>query len=220
MSLWGISIGNVYAAQTADWGDVVDVEYSLYTDAEHTQANFVESNELIHIYLGTNVPAEVKNLIPDASGSYLAGFKAGIVGLRIGQEKDIKIDAEDGYSSGQLAGKDLYFEIILVDIVYDASEYETTTATSETSQVFQDFSTMMIIGGGVAILGGSALFLTVRSSRRMKTAMAEGRTSPAVRESTIKKERTQLKELRELTETYSGPEETTEKEKVKFRRRR
>jgi hypothetical protein len=184
--IWGIEINNVTAATTAGWGDIVNVEYSLYLDAQE-----------------------------------------GIVGAQVNQPTEFVILAKDAYSNDinhPLYNKDLYYIITLLEIIYDASA-ETTTTTTTTTQAsspdpLQDFGGIIIIGGGVVLIGGIYTLWSYISSRRMKSVFTEEKLSSNVREQTLKKERSQLKELRELTESFSGSEDTAEKSDVKFRRRR
>jgi FKBP-type peptidyl-prolyl cis-trans isomerase 2 len=226
--IWGIKINNVTAATTAGWGDIVNVEYSLYLDAQHTEP--VENNidqTLEDVYLGPSVPQELQEQFPQANAGYLDKFKEGIVGAQVNQPTEFVILAKDAYSNDinhPLYNKDLYYIITLLEIIYDASA-ETTTTTTTTTQVsspdpLQDFGGIIIIGGGVVLIGGIYTLWSYVSSRRMKSVFTEEKLSSNVREQTLKKERSQLKELRELTESFSGSEDTAEKSDVKFRRRR
>lgn len=119
---------------TADWGDIVNVRYSLYLDAAHTVPVEGNIDQVIHyIYLsrGGTIPGTILQLYPEASTSFLEGFKAGIVGMEVKQTKEIRIDAKDAYpsSSHPLYGEDLYFFVELLEILYDASYQMTSTVT-------------------------------------------------------------------------------------------
>ncbi|MFX0184777.1 MAG: hypothetical protein ACFE95_16975 [Candidatus Hodarchaeota archaeon] len=225
--IWGIEIRCVTGATTAGWGDIVNVEYSLYLDAQHTDPP-EDSGTLDNVYLGASVPQNVADQFPQANAGYLEKFKEGIVGTELNQEKSFVVDAADGYPIGHqsgLGGKDLYFVVKLLAIIYDASEQTTTTTTTTTVQasspdLLRDFGGIIIIGGGVVLIGGIFTLWSYVSSRRMKSVFTEEKLSSNVREQILKKEKSQLKELRELTESFSGKEDTTEKTDVKFRRRR
>jgi FKBP-type peptidyl-prolyl cis-trans isomerase 2 len=226
--IWGIEINNVTAATTAGWGDIVNVEYSLYLDAQHTDPVENNVNQILEdVYLGPSIPQELQEQFPDAKATYLDKFKEGIVGAQVNQPKEFVILAEDAYSNDinhPLYNKDLYYIITLLEITYDASAVTTTTTTTTTQasspDPLQDFGGIIIIGGGVVLIGGIYTLWSYVSSRRMKSVFAEEKSSSNVREQTLKKERSQLKELRELTESFSDSKDTTEKSDVKFRRRR
>ncbi len=230
LGLWANNLDMSHAVVTADWGDVVDVRYSLYLDAGHTDpvaGNVGQTLNFIYLSRGNSVPPEVSALYPQANAGLLEKFKEGIVGAQVNGQKDFKIDAADGYTnpSDDLYGQDLYFSVELLTILYDASEQITTTTTETTTTTsslspFQDFNTLILIGGFVALLVGGVILWSFRSSLAFKSALSEEKMSSSVRAKSIQKDRTQLKELRELTESMTGSEVSSEKSEVKFRRRR
>ncbi|UCE14806.1 MAG: hypothetical protein JSV04_06390, partial [Candidatus Heimdallarchaeota archaeon] len=96
LSLFTLKIDSVEAAETAYWGDIVNVRYSLYLDAAHQEPVSGNIDQTInYIYLGTgmNVPPELLELYPEAKAGYLEGFKAGIVGMGVQKTKEVKINA-------------------------------------------------------------------------------------------------------------------------------
>jgi FKBP-type peptidyl-prolyl cis-trans isomerase 2 len=220
-SLWIVSPDSVNAAEFTDWGDVVNVNYSLYYDAEHTNSvagNVDNTIEFIYLTTTNSVPPEIQGMYPEASAGFLGKFKEGIVGMQIGTRRNVKIDASDAYTdpNHSLYGIDLYFVIRLLDILYSASENENTNTIVPS----QDFSALIFISGFVAILGGGLVLWSFRSSRAMKSALSDDEMSSSLRVKTIQKDKVQLKDLRELTESLTNSEESMKKQDVKFRRRR
>ncbi|MFX0174171.1 MAG: hypothetical protein ACFE9L_20005 [Candidatus Hodarchaeota archaeon] len=228
LSFVGMNINNVVGATTADWGDIVNVRYSLYLDAQHTEDVEGNINQFLgYLYLNQSesVPLELLEQYPQASSLYLDRFKEEIVGTKINIPKEFVILAKDGYDqiNHELFGKDLYYIVTLLEIVYDASP-ETSLTTTTTTQnnplnLLEEFGALIAIGGGLIFVGGIYTLWSIRSTQRRKL-IAQERLSSTVREQTIKKERSQLKELRELTESFSSSEDTPQKSEVKFRRRR
>ncbi|MFX0150245.1 MAG: hypothetical protein ACFFAJ_05655 [Candidatus Hodarchaeota archaeon] len=224
-----MNINHVVGATTAGWGDIVNVRYSLYLDAQHTEDVEGNINQVLgYIYLGQgpSVPSELLEQYPQAKATYLEKFKEGIVGTQINKPKEFIILAKDAYPdeiTHPLFGKDLYYIVTLLEIVYDASPETGLTATTTTQNnplnPLEEFGALIAIGGGLIFVGGIYTLWSIRSTQRRKLITQE-RLSSTVREQTIKKERSQLKELRELTESFSSSEDTPKKSEVKFRRRR
>ena len=221
-SLWVMLPNTVKADEAADWGDVVDIIYSLYLDEEHTipkdQQNL--NNELDYIYLSRDntVPSDILELFPQANAGYLPKFLEAIIGMQVNGEKAFKIAAADAYGD-----EDLYYDLVLLKIWYDASGSVTTTSSATTTSLStpsQDLSTLIFIGGGVAILGGGSIFWVLRSSRVKKAALSKEKMSLSMRVKAIQKDKDQLRELRDLAESLTSSEESMKKQEVKFHRRR
>lgn len=217
----------VNAAITASWGDVIDIHYSLYTDAAYTEE--VEGNinqTLHHIYLGRTLdtPEKILDLYPDASSSLLEPFKEAFIGMEVNQEKDFVIDATDHTYPGVLDGKDLYYVVILLEIVYDAPDETTTpitTASNGNAIRPPDLGFLLAAGAGVSLLAGGFLLRGYRVSQRMESTMSDKPLGTGKQDQVFKKEQSQLQELRELTETFTDPQDKHQKkEPVKFRRKR
>ena len=123
------------------------------------------------------------------------------------------------------------YEVTVTQILYDASDYEigsdtTSTTTTRRNPIvlpFQDDTAVFAIGAGVAIsIGGFAIW-NIRSRRIMKSVTSQKDLSTSMREKVIKKDRSTIKELRELTDSYStseGVPPSSSQPEVKFRRRR
>ena len=212
----------VIADEAADWGDVVDIIYSLYLDEEHTipkdQLNL--NNELDYIYLSRDntVPSDILEHYPQANAGYLPKFLEAIIGMQVNGEKAFKIAAADAYGD-----EDLYYDLKLLKIWYDASGSGTITSSATTTSSAipsQDLSTLIFVGGIVAILGGGSVLWALRSSRIKKAALSNEKMSFSMRVKAIQKDKDQLRELRDLTESLTSSEKSNEKQEVKFHRRR
>lgn len=145
-----LQTGNDNSEVTADWGDVVNLYYSLYTDAEHTTAVPGNTGILLeYVYLrrsqSETVPSEVYQALPMSAAEnlqqvYLQAFIDEIIGMQTIEEKSFMIAAADAYGD-----KDLFYTVTLLTILYDASgplstsaiiestTYESTAATSHRS---------------------------------------------------------------------------------------
>ncbi len=222
LTFWLYSTTISQAVVTADWGDVVDVHYFRFTNPDYT--GVAEDNEIDYIYLaqGSNVPADIKALFPDASAGYFSEFKAGIIGLAIDESKQFTAIEQ---------GTAYYFEVTLLRIQYDAvvddptstEETTTTTTTTEENDPLGDLGNLVLFGSGGVIIAGSILTWAVVTSRRRGRALSSDVTSASRREESIKHSKTKLKELRELAEsrgTESPDKSAEETSDIKFRRRR
>jgi hypothetical protein len=223
LSLWLFNLPLANAAVLTDWGDVVDVKYSLWEDKEHNIP--VEKNinqDLLYIYLRKSlnepVPSKVKNSFSSTiedqlEQTYLQQFINELIGMQINQEKEFVISAEDS----PYGDYDLNYLVKLLAIRYDASAQ--VSEEESATDPFKDFYPLLI-GGSVVFAGGGLAMWYVHSSRTHKAALSEEKTSSQVRAKSIQKEKQQIKELRELTDSFANSEETVKKEEAKFRRRR
>jgi FKBP-type peptidyl-prolyl cis-trans isomerase 2 len=231
-SLWAFNLDFAIAAEPTNWGDVVDVNYSLWLDEEHTIEKTGNINvDLNYIYLRKtqteSVPEEVSKSLPESAANglqqtYLQAFINEIVGMKVNEIKNFMIAAEDAYGD-----EDLYYRIKLLVIHYDASEQTTEESnTSEQTTEERNFSDplndfyLLLISGSVIIGGGGFALWYLHSSRTHKSALSEEKMSSTVRAKSIQKDKDKIKELRELTESITGSEDTAKKEEVKFRPRR
>ncbi|UCG03049.1 MAG: FKBP-type peptidyl-prolyl cis-trans isomerase [Candidatus Heimdallarchaeota archaeon] len=221
-SLWAFNLGFVIAVEPADYGDVVDVNYSLWLDEGHTIEKEGNINvNLRYIYLRRSqtepVPTKVYRALPAAPNEdlqqvYLQAFIDAVIGMEVDETKNFMIAAKDAYGN-----EDLYYYIKILALLYDASAQD--TEEKETSDPFKDFYPLLI-GGSVIVAGGGLAVWYVYSSRTHKSALSEEKMSSAVRAKSIQRDKDKIKELRELTEAMIGSAETAKKEEVKFRRRR
>ncbi|MHA1947118.1 MAG: hypothetical protein ACXAC6_18210 [Candidatus Hodarchaeales archaeon] len=221
LSLWNTTSHSTNAVITADWGDVVDIQYQRYDTAAYLDPP-AEDDSIRYVYLtiGDDVPSEILALYPSANARLILGFKEGIIGLAENQVTEFQTaDVYDGEGY-------LYFRITLVKIWYDAfigeTSETTSTPTTTTKRNPGGIDTLTILGGGLGIITVSVLFWGFSNQRRRQKVLGQDSTSTVSRERSIKHKKTQLKELRELAESHSsdtdvkGPSKTD----VKFRRRR
>ena len=113
---------------------------------------------------------------------------------------------------------DLYYEVRLLSILYDASEQP--EPGERTPNPFQDLFNLLLVGGAVAGIGGVFIIWRVQTARTHKSALSEEKTGAVMREKAIQKDKRQIKELRILTESITGSKETSKETEVKFRPRR
>ncbi|MFX0122793.1 MAG: hypothetical protein ACFFAE_04090 [Candidatus Hodarchaeota archaeon] len=224
LSLWLFNLPPANAAVLTDWGDVVDVNYSLWEDEEHqipVQDNINKDLTFIYLRKSQNepVPSKVKKLFPnyviELEQTYLQQFINELIGMQINQEKEFMIPAEG--LPPPYGDFDLNYHIKILAIRYDASVYATEEGNN--SDPFKDFYPLLI-GGSVVIGGGGFALWRLQSSRTHKSALSEEKMSSTVRAKSIQKDKDKIKELRELTESIAGSKDTAKKEEVKFRPRR
>lgn len=77
-------------------GDTVNIDFSGSVDGEKFPGGTAEGYDLV---LG--------------SGSFIPGFEEGVVGLKVGESKDINVKFPEDYSAENLKGKDAVFSIKL-----------------------------------------------------------------------------------------------------------
>ena len=82
------------AEKSAEDGDKVNIDFEGSIDGEVFEGGKAEGSDLI---LG--------------SGQMIPGFEAGIVGMKKGEEKDVKVTFPEKYQKADLAGKEAVFKI-------------------------------------------------------------------------------------------------------------
>ncbi|MHA2053743.1 MAG: hypothetical protein ACW99F_09105 [Candidatus Hodarchaeales archaeon] len=156
IGLWSFTTNNGSAADPTGWGDIVDVNYSLWRDAAHTieePGNIDVDLNYIYLSRGSTVPQGLQTAFPEASAAYITKFKEAIIGMAVGDQKDFKIDSADAYNDG-----DLYYRLFLLRIHYDASSYR---------EELSGFDMFLIFGGGsVVVVAGVLLWRNSTSKRR------------------------------------------------------
>lgn len=75
-------------------GDIVNLDFVGKIDGEEFDGGTAEGYEL-----------EI------GSGSFIDGFEAGMVGMKIGETKDLELKFPEGYGAEDLAGKDVVFTV-------------------------------------------------------------------------------------------------------------
>lgn len=158
-----------------------------------TGCNPVDGNidaTLTDVYLGEggDVPPAVIGIFPKASAGYLEEWKTQMVGLEKNEQKSFKISSEDAYSTGVLAGKELFFDITILDIptgqtitarnsvvtvlyslYVDCVNIESsgvfTSPSGSESEPDYTFIIAGIIMGGLAVISGLGLYIA-RSDKK------------------------------------------------------
>lgn len=90
---------------TAQLYDNVNIDYAGYLGEEQFE--------------GGTASGQIANL---GSGSYIPGFEEGIVGMKVGETKDVKVTFPENYRAENLAGKDVTFKITLNEICGQPAE--------------------------------------------------------------------------------------------------
>ncbi|MHA1167743.1 MAG: FKBP-type peptidyl-prolyl cis-trans isomerase [Candidatus Hodarchaeales archaeon] len=184
-------------------GDVVAVHYilTLYGFQGSGTEEFIQEGDL-----GVDDASQAVT-VSSSQTQYLQKFVDPIFGMYVGETKQFIIDKKYGYSSGELAYKDLYYEITIIKLWYDAiplisaegsttsSTTTTTTATTTETAGFQ-LDSMMIMGilGGLGIIGGGGLLFLTRIKPSGYNQIRD------VARSSIEKERSQLQEISKILE--------------------
>jgi hypothetical protein len=129
LGLWVITPYSSNAVIVSAWGDVVTVKYTLSVDGSPYPGNIDQVLDPIYLSTGSTVPSEIVAQFPGVAATYLLGFKQGIIGLQVNEEKSFIIDAADAYTepTHALYGKDLFFDIELLAILFDAVVIEIDT---------------------------------------------------------------------------------------------
>lgn len=96
------------------------------------------NQELDYVYLGTgsSVPSNISSTYPQASASYLEAWKTDMLNMFIFEFRSFVLSPSEGYTSGQLAGKSLFFEATILKIWNN----DGTNQTSRNSVVNVNYS--------------------------------------------------------------------------------
>ncbi len=105
----------------------LNIQQTLYTYAEYTQVERAaqEGDKVVASYQGYmngemfEGGSATSESIIIGLGEYIPGFEEGIIGMQIGETKQVNTTFPEDYWSADFAGKDAYFEITLEE-VYDA----------------------------------------------------------------------------------------------------
>lgn len=128
-----VTIDDDYTVADSDIKDYVNsniiANYPYYTDSAKTT---VEDGDFVNIdYTGTKDGEEFDGgsgtdyTLEIGSNTFIDGFEAGLVGMNVGDEKDLSLTFPEDYSSTDLAGKDVVFHVKInkiqdkQDITYD-----------------------------------------------------------------------------------------------------
>ena len=88
--------------------DIVTIDFEGFTDGKPFEGGKAENHDLT---IG--------------SKTFIPGFEDQIIGMKIGEEKDIKVTFPKDYFSKDLAGKEATFHVVLDEFAKDVSEFDT-----------------------------------------------------------------------------------------------
>ena len=109
-------------------GDYIGLEY---TPTEEFTRTDVQTGDTINLdYVGKIDGEEFDNGSTNGQGTeitvgsagYIDGFETGLVGMKIGETKDLNLKFPDDYGVANLAGKDVVFTVTVNDIIVDDPE--------------------------------------------------------------------------------------------------
>lgn len=106
--------------RAAELGDTANIDFAGYKDGTAFDGGTSEGYDLV---LG--------------SGSFIDGFEDGVVGMNIGEEKDLDLTFPENYGSEELAGQDVVFHVTLNSL---ASAEETEVDDALAKRVMEDES--------------------------------------------------------------------------------
>ena len=138
----------------AQMGDTANIDFEGFLDAEKTQPFDGGKGENHELELG--------------SGSFVPGFEEQIVGMSIGEEKDINITFPEDYVE-DLAGKDVVFHVKVNGIAYT----ELPKLDDDFAQDVSEFDTLE------EYLADVRTKLTERKEREAKSAVRNGAVEKA-----------------------------------------
>lgn len=162
MSCGTIILSGMAATDTVEYGDLVNVRYWLYLNADYSGSAY-DNGTINYVYVsqGTTVPDSIKQRYPDAAATYLEDFKTNLVGMKEGETKRFMIPAERGYNDpryGELYNKDLFFQVTLLKIVYKGSSGG-NGGGSGSQDFFEQNRTLILLGAvGTAGLAGVGIY--------------------------------------------------------------
>ncbi len=112
----GISSGQIpeLTEGTVQMGDVANIDYKGMKDGEAFDGGTAEGYDL-----------EI------GSGTFIEGFEDGIVGMQVGEEKDLNLTFPEQYHSEELAGQDVVFHVKVNAIKRPELTDETAAALEE-----------------------------------------------------------------------------------------
>lgn len=102
-------------------GDIVRIDFEGFTDGVAFQGGKGENHELI---IG--------------SETFIPGFEAGVIGMSVGESRDINVTFPEVYHNLDLAGKEAVFKVVL----NSCHEKELPDADDEFAQSVSDFDTL------------------------------------------------------------------------------
>lgn len=91
------------------------------TSVAYTDTIGIEENDEVNLHYALTFDGELDQesdfTTIVSNNNLIEGFYLGILGMKVGEQKDIVVPPELGYSSGDLAGKILYFDVTVNEII-------------------------------------------------------------------------------------------------------
>lgn len=120
-----VTIDDDYMVEDSDVADYINnnviANYPYYTDSDKQT---VESGDFVNIdYTGTKDGKEFDGgsatgyVLEIGSKTFIDGFEDGLIGMNVGDEKDLNLTFPENYSSKDLAGQDVVFHVKVNKIV-------------------------------------------------------------------------------------------------------
>ena len=120
-----VTIDDDYQVEDSDVADYINnnviANYPYYTDSDKQT---VESGDFVNIdYTGTKDGKEFDGgsatgyVLEIGSKTFIDGFEDGLIGMNVGDEKDLNLTFPENYSSKDLAGQDVVFHVKVNKIV-------------------------------------------------------------------------------------------------------
>ncbi len=208
-----VVLDGLATSDTVEYGDIVNVQYWLYLNPDYS-GDPRDNGILNYVYVsqGTTVPNDVQQKYPDAKATYLEDFKTNLVGMKEGETKRFVIPADRGYNDpryGDLYGKDLYFQVKLLKIVYKGSSGGGNVGG--TQGFFESNSTLILLGVVLsAVIIGVGIYNYKTAARRRKYEHASSSDiSTEVIHGSYDKRLHSLKELSSSLEKTSATKKST-----------
>lgn len=120
-----VTIDDDYQVEDSDVADYINnnviANYPYYTDSDKQT---VESGDFVNIdYTGTKDGEEFDGgsatgyVLEIGSKTFIDGFEDGLIGMNVGDEKDLNLTFPENYSTTDLAGQDVVFHVKVNKIV-------------------------------------------------------------------------------------------------------
>jgi hypothetical protein len=110
---------------------------NLINSSGYTVAGGIEKFDVVNLDYVLSYDGEVQQNGPNfetrvSSNDLIDGFYEGLLGMSVGEDKNIIVPPEKGYSTGDLAGKTLYFDVHINAIVSNNRGDDYVEPTEET----------------------------------------------------------------------------------------
>ena len=95
-----------------------------YQASAYTSSIGIEKDDVVNLDYVLTVDGKIKEegpgtdiTVTTGQGGVIQGFYEGLLGMKVNEEKKIVVPPSKGYSTGELAGKTLYFDVLINYIV-------------------------------------------------------------------------------------------------------